>query len=49
MCDGDDSSPALIADLEVRGVWISQAEALFDVRVTDTDAPSYISPSVGTV
>ncbi len=32
---------ALVADLGVRGVWIPQAEALFDVRVVDTDAPSY--------
>ena len=29
--NGDESSLALIADLGVRGVWIPQAEALFDV------------------
>ena len=33
VCDGDNDSPALIADLRVRGVWIPQGEALFDVRV----------------
>ena len=39
--------PALIADLAVRGVWTPQTEALFDIRVTDTDAQSYVhrSPS----
>ena len=44
--DGDDSSPALIADLGVRGVWTPQAEALFDLRVTDTDASSYVNFSL---
>ena len=29
---------ALVADLGVRGVWQPQTEALFDVRVFDTDA-----------
>ena len=33
--------PSLIADLRIRGVWQPQTVALFDVRVTDTDAPSY--------
>ena len=37
-----EESPALIADLGVRGVWVPQVQALFDVRVTDTDAPSYL-------
>ena len=46
MCDGDNDSPALIADL---GVWIPQGEALFDVRVVDTDAASYVNRSVSTV
>lgn len=32
---------ALVADFSVRGVWIPQAEALFDIRVVDTDAQSY--------
>ena len=31
--DGYNDSPALIADLGVKGVWIPQGEALFDVRV----------------
>ena len=38
--DGDDGT--LIADLGVRGVWSPQSEALFDIRVTDTDAQSYL-------
>ena len=43
---GDGRMPALRADLACRGVWEPQTEALFDVRVMDTDAPSYgsISP-----
>ena len=32
---------ALIADLGVRGVWQPQVEALFDIRVIDTDAQSH--------
>ena len=35
------STPALITDLAVRGVWTPQTEALFDIRVIDT-APSLI-------
>ena len=31
----------LVADLCVRGVWEPQTEALFDIRVVDTDAQSY--------
>ena len=31
---------ALIADLAIRGVWLPQTEALFDIRVIDTDALS---------
>ena len=31
--------PALIADLVVRGILQPQTEALFDIRVLDTDAP----------
>ena len=30
-----------MADLSVRGVWIPQAEALFDIQVVDTDTQSY--------
>ena len=40
---------ALITDLGVRGVWTPQAEVLFDVRVTDTDASSYVNRSVAAV
>ena len=38
--DGDDGT--LVADLSVRGVWSPQSEALFDIRVTDTDVQSYL-------
>ena len=37
----DPSSVTLIADLRIRGVWQPQVDVLFDVRVTDVDAPSY--------
>jgi len=40
--DGSDGiSEPLVADLCVRGVWQPQTEALFDIRVVDTDARSY--------
>ena len=35
----------LNTDVRIRGVWQSQVDALFDVRVVDTDAPSYQSRS----
>ena len=38
----DDSGEVLIADLCVWGVWLPQAEALFDIRMIDTDAQSYL-------
>jgi len=41
----DPSSMALIVDVRVCGVWQSQVDALFDVRVVDMDAPSYQSHS----
>ena len=41
----DDSGEVLIADLCVRGVWLPQAEALFDIRIIDTDAQSYLGRS----
>jgi len=43
--DGD----VLIADLGIRGVWSAQSEVLFDIRVSDTDAQSYLSYSHKTV
>ena len=49
MREGSDTSPALIADLGIRGVWLPQIEALFDIQVTDADAPSYLSRSVKNV
>ena len=40
--DGSDGIfEPLVADLCVRGVWQPQTEALFDIRVVDTDARSY--------
>ena len=41
--------PALVADLGVRGLWAAQTEALFDIRVMDTDTQSYISRTVDSV
>ena len=38
--------PSLVADLDVQGVWQPQPQALFDVRVIDTDAPSHVNRSV---
>ena len=45
----DPSSVTLIADLQVRGVWQPQVDVLFDVRVVDTDAPSYRGRSLQAV
>ena len=39
--DVENGAPTLIADLSARGVWDRQSAASFDIRVTDTDAPSY--------
>ena len=39
--DVENGTPALIADLSARGVWDRQPAASFDIRVTDSDAPSY--------
>ena len=36
-------SPALVADLSVRGVWVPQSEVLFEVRIFNTDAQSYLN------
>ena len=47
--DASENSEALIADLGVRGVWQPQTMALFDIRVIDTDARSYLSHSPGSV
>ena len=35
------SGDTLVADLRVRGVWQPQVGVLFDVRIVDTDTPSY--------
>ena len=39
----DDGRTVLKADLAVHGVWQPQCDAIFDVRIVDTDAPSYHS------
>ena len=39
--DNKVGTTALVADIAIRGVWMPQAEALFDVRVINTDAQSY--------
>ena len=51
MRESDDSfeMPALIADLSVRRVWQPQTVALFNVRIVDTDAQSYLSRSVNAI
>jgi len=41
VCDNSACADTLIADLCVSGVWEPQTEALFDIRVVDTDAQSY--------
>ena len=43
--------PSLVADLGVRGVWQPQpqTQALFDVRVIDTDAPSHVNRRVAAI
>ena len=38
-------SPALVADLAIRGVWSHRSEALLDICVVNTDAQSYLSRS----
>ena len=47
--EGSDDAPALLTDLGVQGVWLPQIEAPFDIRVTDADAPSYVSRSIANV
>ena len=46
---GGKHSETLIADLCVNGVWLPQAEALFDICVVDTDAQSYLHHNPGRV
>ena len=36
---------ALVGDIRARGVWNPQSMAIFDIRVIDSDAPSYLSKS----
>ena len=39
--DDQSSGDTLVADLRVRGVWQPQVDDLFNVKVVDTDVPSY--------
>ena len=39
----DPHQDALIGDISTRGVWQLQSTAIFDIRVIDSDAPSYLS------
>jgi len=41
VCDNSAGADTLIAYLCIHGVWKPQTEALFDIRVVDTDAQSY--------
>ena len=43
--DASENGEALIADLGMRRVWQPHTMTLFDIRVTDTDAKSYLSHS----
>ena len=45
VCDGSASADKLITNLCVRGIWEPQTEALFDIRVVNTDARSYLARS----
>ena len=44
---GDDKYGALITDLAAHGIWQPQYEAIFDIRVVDTDELSYHDCSLG--
>ena len=39
------SREALVGDISIHGVLQPQSTAVFDVRVTDSDAPSYLRQS----
>ena len=43
VCDSVDGADTLIVNLCVHGVWEPQTKALFDIRVIDTDAQSYLA------
>ena len=45
VCDGSAGADTLITGLCVHGIWEPQTEALFDIRVVDTDAWSYLARS----
>ena len=40
--DSKADGPGLRADLGIRGVWTPQVEALFNIKVIDTNAPSHL-------
>ena len=39
--DNKVGTTGLVADMAIRGVWMPQAEAMFDVKVINADAQSY--------
>eukprot|EP00919_Chromeraceae_sp_WS-2016_P022958 GHVR01054645.1.p1 GENE.GHVR01054645.1~~GHVR01054645.1.p1 ORF type:complete len:196 (-),score=33.73 GHVR01054645.1:375-962(-) len=41
--ESTDTQKAIRADIKARGVWQSQVDALFDISVLDTDAPSHFA------
>lgn len=43
-----ENEPGLQGVLAVRGVWEAQRDVLFNIRVVDTNASSYVSQSVST-
>ena len=44
-----DGEGALRVDWGVRGFWDFQREALFDIRILNADAPSYLSNSLASI
>ena len=48
LVDTDSPDTGLSADVHIRGIWQPQCTSLFDIRVLDSDAPSYmkLSPEV---
>ncbi len=49
LIDENNVNDCLKADIGIRGAWQSQSMSLFDVRVLDSDAPSYLNKSPDSV